>query len=143
MCRRAHGGAGDVTGPVIGNVSAVEDAEIGVSLPRNYLRSCLLLLLAEGTSHGYELMEQVRALGLARVDAAGVYRCLRAMDERGLLSSRWQPSTTGPARRTYALTRQGEEQLRAMTGELARTEGSLRLFLNRYAGVAATAGEVR
>lgn len=68
-------------------------------LPRNYLRPCLLLLIAEGTSHGYELFDRVGALGLDRVDAGGLYRCLRAMDEEGLVRSTWEPSTSGPARR--------------------------------------------
>jgi len=61
--------------------------EFPVGMPRNYLRPCLLLLLAEGTSHGYELLEQVAALGLGRVDPGRVYHCLRAMDEDGLVRS--------------------------------------------------------
>ncbi len=28
----------------------------GAALPRHYLKPCLLLLLAEGPSHGYELL---------------------------------------------------------------------------------------
>ncbi len=58
-----------------------------VGLPRNYLRPCLLLLLAEGTSHGYELLDRATALGLDAVDPGGLYRCLRAMDEEGLVRS--------------------------------------------------------
>jgi PadR family transcriptional regulator PadR len=113
-------------------MSAVVADPTPLSLPRNYLRPCLLLLLAEGTGHGYELLDQVHALGLAKADAAGVYRCLRAMDEEGLVRSHWQPSVSGPARRTYAITAEGADRLATMSAGLAVTARSLEHFLDRY-----------
>ena len=106
--------------------------EVPVGLPRNYLRPCLLLLLAEGTSHGYELLEQASALGLGRVDPGGLYRSLRAMDEEGLVRSAWQPSASGPARRTYQLTDDGWEWLHAVAGSLAEISRSLDTYRSRY-----------
>lgn len=106
-----------------------------VGIPRNYLRPCLLLLLGEGTSHGYELLEQVASLGLDRVDPGGLYRCLRAMDEEGLVRSTWEPSTSGPARRTYELTDEGAEWLHVIAGSLADVERSLATYRGRYQGV--------
>ena len=106
--------------------------EVLVGLPRNYLRPCLLLLLAEGTSHGYELLEQVTALGMDRVDPGGLYRCLRAMDEEGLVRSTWEPSTTGPARRTYTLTDEGREWLHVVSGSLHEVARSLASYRRRY-----------
>ncbi len=110
--------------------------ESGVGIPRNYLRPCLLLLLAEGTSHGYELLEQVGSLGLDRVDPGGLYRCLRAMDEEGLVRSAWEPSTSGPARRTYELTDGGQEWLHVVAGSLAEVARSLATYRRRYQRVA-------
>jgi len=106
--------------------------EVPGGLPRGYLRPCLLLLLAEGASHGYELLEQVAALGLDRVDPGGLYRCLRAMDDDGLVTSAWEPSTSGPARRTYALTDDGREWLHLLAGSLADVGRSLAGFQQRY-----------
>jgi len=106
--------------------------DMGVGLPRNYLRPCLLLLLAEGTSHGYELLEQVASLGLKRADPGGLYRCLRAMDEDGLVRSVWEPSTSGPARRTYSLTDEGREWLHYVAGSLAEVTRGLTDYRRRY-----------
>jgi len=113
-------------------VSARPSAALPVALPRNYLRPCLLLLLAEGTSHGYELLEQVGSLGMDSVDPGGLYRCLRAMDEEGLVTSSWEPSTSGPARRTYTLTDEGREWLHAVAGSLAVMARSLSQYQRRY-----------
>ncbi len=117
--------------------------DIGVGLPRNYLRPCLLLLLAEGTSHGYELLDQVGELGLDRVDPGGLYRCLRAMDEEGLVRSSWEPSASGPARRTYELTEQGREWLHVLAGPLAEVARALATYRRRYRRVAEQSSRVR
>lgn len=106
--------------------------EVPSGLPRNYLRPCLLLLLAEGTAHGYELLDQVAALGLDKVDPGGLYRCLRAMDEEGLVRSSWEPSSSGPARRTYELTDEGHEWLHVVAGSLAEVQRSLATYRRRY-----------
>lgn len=113
-----------------------------VGLPRNYLRPCLLLLLAEGTSHGYELLEQVAEFGLDRVDAGGLYRCLRAMDEDGLVRSVWEPSTSGPARRTYTLTAEGRDWLHAVAAPLAEVATALARYQRRYQRVLRRAPDV-
>lgn len=105
-------------------------------LPRNYLRSCLLLLLAEGTSHGYELLEQMSRLGAGRVDPGGLYRSLRAMDEDGLVHSTWEPSSTGPARRTYELTTAGRNRLDTAARAVTEVGRSLDTYLRRYRAVA-------
>ncbi len=110
--------------------SAADDFAIG--LPRNYLRPCLLLLLAEGTSHGYELLDQIGALGLEKVDPGGLYRSLRAMDEEGLVRSSWEPSVSGPARRTYELTDDGRDWLHVVAGTLADVARSLAVYRRRY-----------
>ena len=124
-------------------MTGVPGEEVPVGLPRNYLRPCLLLLLAEGTSHGYELLDQVADLGLDRVDPGGLYRCLRAMDEEGLVRSSWEPSASGPARRTYQLTDEGREWLHVIAGSLAELARSLAVYRRRYARVVELHDRVR
>lgn len=111
-----------------------------VGLPRNFLRPALLLLLAEGTAHGYELLERVGGLGLDRTDTGGLYRCLRAMDEDGLVRSSWEPSSAGPARRRYELTAEGRAWLDAAAASVAELTSSLASYGRRYQQVAHRAG---
>lgn len=101
-------------------------------LPRNYLRHGLLLLLAEGAAHGYELLDRLPELGLVQPDPAGVYRALRAMEQEGLVRSWWEPSTSGPARRTYQPTGEGWDWLHAWAGALREVERALRRYRARY-----------
>jgi len=89
------------------------DEPIERGLPRAYLRAVLLVLVAPGPTHGYELLEQVREAGIRVADPGGLYRTLRAMDQHGLFESWWEASSSGPPRRTYALTAAGREALEA------------------------------
>lgn len=112
---------------------ATEDAAQAYrGLPRTYLRPLLLLLLAEGTSHGYELLEQVIGFGLQKIDPGGLYRCLRSMDEDGLVRSQWEPSTSGPARRTYTVTDEGLAFLDQVAQPLADVGAALARHQQRY-----------
>lgn len=101
-------------------------------LPRNYLRPCLLLLISEKPSHGYDLLERLEMLGLGATDAGGLYRALRAMENEDLLVSEWETSEAGPARRRYALTEEGMEWLHAWAGALRESRRILGRFLDRY-----------
>lgn len=113
---------------------------LSVGLPRNFLRPALLLLLAEGTAHGYELLERVGELGLDRMDTGGLYRCLRAMDEDGLVRSRWEPSAAGPARRRYELTAEGVARLDGAAASVAELTCLLVAYTRRHERVSRRAG---
>ncbi|MEO6713794.1 MAG: helix-turn-helix transcriptional regulator [Mycobacteriales bacterium] len=100
-------------------------------LPKNFLRPCLLLLLHESPAHGYELRERLRPLGFSRDDPGRLYRALRALEDAQLVRSTWHSSTGGPDRRTYELTRAGEERLRHAAAELEAMHAILDTFLCR------------
>jgi PadR family transcriptional regulator, regulatory protein PadR len=111
-------------------VSELDQVEGG--LPRNFLRPCILLLVSERSSYGYDLLERLGELGMGQTDPGSLYRLLRAMEREGLVVSRWETSSMGPARRTYAITADGVEWLHAWAGALAESRRIVSLFLRRY-----------
>jgi PadR family transcriptional regulator PadR len=108
-------------------------------LPKGFLRPSLLLLLREQPAHGYELLERLQPLGFSRDDPGGLYRALRSLERDGLVRSTWEPSSEGPDRRIYQLTRAGMEELHAQAKALLETREVLDLFLSRYSEFAALA----
>jgi poly-beta-hydroxybutyrate-responsive repressor len=101
--------------------------------PRDFLSSCLLLLLVERPDHGYELVERLRPFGVADCDTGSVYRALRTLERRGCLRSDWTPSDAGPARRIYQPTATGHAELTNRQGALETTRGRLDYYLSRLA----------
>lgn len=104
------------------------------TLPRAWLRTCLLIVLTEGPSHGYDMLHEVQAMGMASADTAAVYRALRSMEHDGLVTSEWEWSQAGPSRRSYAITEQGRVEMGQGLDRAAAVHELLGLLLERGAG---------
>lgn len=111
-------------------MTTLDDVQGG--LPRNYIRPCLLLLIGQRPSHGYDLLERLEELGLPGTDPGRLYRTLRSLDQEGLVLSEWEESRTGPPRRTYRITDEGLDWLHAWAGALRETRRILGSFLGQY-----------
>jgi PadR family transcriptional regulator PadR len=118
-----------------GDISDLADG-LPRGLPRNFLRPCLLLLIAEQPSHGYDLLERLTEVGYQRAEPGGLYRTLRLMEQEGLIRSDWGTSEVGPRRRTYRLSEDGLDWLHAWAGSMRYTQHVLDGFLSRYEVVA-------
>jgi len=94
----------------------------------------LLLLLHDRASHGYDLIERLGQFGLGEsiVDSSMVYRYLREMEAEGLVVSDWDMRGSGPPRRVYRLTSQGDEYLARWVMGLRGTKRALEGFLSAY-----------
>ena len=81
----------------------------GVNLPK-LVQPSILAALSKEPLHGYALAQRLAREGAhlgAPPDHSGIYRLLRSMEKRGLLTSKRAESEAGPARREYALTKCG------------------------------------
>jgi poly-beta-hydroxybutyrate-responsive repressor len=88
--------------------SVTEDAWSGPSHPTgDMLNAQLLAMLKDWSAYGYELAQQLDQAGFGNYNKGTVYRALRQMESGGLVSSIWQTSSAGPARRMYSTTEAG------------------------------------
>ena len=73
----------------------------------------LFLLQKKGRSYGYELAAELGEYALtdASIEAAALYKTLRQLEQNGCVSSEWDVTGKGPAKRVYCLTPHGEEHL--------------------------------
>ena len=77
----------------------------------NLLTSSILAFLRRWNAYGYQLVQELAKAGLPQFDSTTVYRTLRQLERAGLVSSFWDTSASGPARRMYSLTKAGEAML--------------------------------
>ena len=98
------------------------------------LEPVLLLLLHHGPAHGYTFLEQLGEFGLDQLNPSVVYRALRDMEERELVSSTWDKvETQGPPRRVYQITALGDEMLTLWAKDLEETKRRIDYLLVAYA----------
>jgi PadR family transcriptional regulator len=98
---------------------------------RNFIRPCLLLLLRESPSYGYQLLDRLAPFRAKR-EHGGLYRALRSLEQDGLVQSDWEIHGGGPDRRLYQVTPEGELGLDAWAASIGETQRVLALYLRRY-----------
>ena len=90
------------------------------------LSTTLLAYLRNWNAYGYQLAQQLSEAGLPAFDSGTVYRTLRQLERTGLVSSFWDTSESGPARRMYSLTKAGDIFLSGWIDMLGRYQEVLR-----------------
>ncbi|MEW6727693.1 helix-turn-helix transcriptional regulator [Desulforudis sp. 1088] len=120
------------------NVLNGESSEYAAYLrAERLLQPGLLLLLSLRPMHGYELIQMLNGVAFTgeESDPATVYRNLRRMEDDGLVHSQWEAGESGPARRVYHLTVEGEHLLDMMAANARRRREQLEAFLRLFENI--------
>ncbi len=98
-----------------------------------FIEPALLLILRDGSSHGYELADSLaEMLPAERFDTGNLYRMLRALEADGIVESEWRDDLPGRNRRNYRLTEHGESLLDHWADSLGEANETITAFLERY-----------
>ena len=99
-----------------------------------YIQPSILMGLYSKPSYGYELIQNIQRFGFVEGHAPPgmIYRHLRQMEEDGLVSSEWDTDGTGPAKRMYQITTDGEEILASWVDYMERQANDLMEFIKVY-----------
>jgi PadR family transcriptional regulator, regulatory protein PadR len=98
-----------------------------------FVEPAVLLLLAEGPRHGYELLDRLPELvAEERVDVGNLYRVMRGLEDDGVVESEWRGDLPGPAKRTYRLTDAGSALLDQWAEALRAARDEISSFVDRY-----------
>jgi DNA-binding PadR family transcriptional regulator len=89
---------------------------------RGHLEAMVLSVLERGETHGFEIVNRLRAAGEGSLELreGSVYPALYRLEASGQVKARWESANSGrrgPRRRLYRLTRKGEAALNRARGE--------------------------
>lgn len=82
---------------------------------KGVLEYCILSVLKDEDAYVAEILETLKEAKLLVVEGT-IYPLLTRLKNAGLLSYRWEESTSGPPRKYYGLTPTGKEFLDELTG---------------------------
>lgn len=80
---------------------------------KGVLEFCILSVLSQGDQYPSEIIEKMKKAKLIVVEGT-LYPLLTRLKNEGLLSYRWEESTSGPPRKYYRLTELGEQFLKEL-----------------------------
>lgn len=83
---------------------------------KGMLEYCILEIIKRQESYATDILTQLRDADLLVVEGT-LYPILTRMKNAGLLSYRWQESTSGPPRKYFCITDEGQELLKGLEQE--------------------------
>ena len=83
---------------------------------KGLLEYCILSIISREEAYASDILETLKQANLLVVEGT-LYPLLTRMKNEGLLTYRWQESTSGPPRKYYAITTEGQELLNQLHEE--------------------------
>ncbi|WP_088051062.1 PadR family transcriptional regulator [Virgibacillus dakarensis] len=80
-------------------------------LLKGILEGCILSIIGQQPTYGYELSVRLQGFGLADVSEGSIYPILLRLQKEKLIEGVMQKSESGPKRKYYHLTPEGEQAL--------------------------------
>ncbi|ULT58365.1 poly-beta-hydroxybutyrate-responsive repressor [Neobacillus drentensis] len=106
-----------------------------VNPSKNFVLPFILLLLSKVSLHGYELSQKLEAFGFKTLDQGNLYRMLRQLEKDELVSSEWDTTGSGPAKRRYSITKAGITYLKGYANQLETYQSILDQFFKMYSSL--------
>lgn len=85
-------------------------------LLKGILEGCILKIINEKETYGYEIVEKLKSYGLEDTSEGSIYPLLIRLEKNEFLNSTMKDSPFGPKRKYYSLSTKGKEELESFKG---------------------------
>ena len=80
-------------------------------LMRGTLEGCILKIISEKTTYGYEILLSLKVNGFTDISEGTLYPLLLRLEKQGSITYKLLPSPLGPKRKYYSITDSGRNYL--------------------------------
>ena len=98
-------------------------------MKKGVLELCILSVISDKEAYTSNILEALKNAELIVVEGT-LYPLLTRLKNDGLLSYRWEESTSGPPRKYYNLTDQGNEVMESLKGNWVQFSDSVNSLIN-------------
>ena len=91
--------------------------ENNAQLLKGVLEHCVLKLIAQKPTYGYEIVAHLKQEGFSDLSESTLYPLLLRLEQQGKVVVERRPSPKGPSRKYYIATPKGQEALREFREE--------------------------
>ncbi|HOO32646.1 MAG TPA: PadR family transcriptional regulator [Thermotogota bacterium] len=104
------------------------------ALGKRWLNAFVLLILAEDSTHGYEIAQKLGEFGFS-IQTTGqmgsLYRLLSDLESAELIEADWITDQPGPAKKKYRITGKGIEELKNQSDAFDAVRERIDVFQQR------------
>jgi PadR family transcriptional regulator PadR len=101
----------------------------GNQLLKGALDMCLLSLVAESPTYGYEMIRRLEERGLRMVSEGSIYPRLAHFEAQGWVASSKKVSSDGPVRKYYQLTPSGKRHVVGLVSDWQEFANAVELIV--------------
>ncbi len=98
-------------------------------MKKGVLELCILSIISDKEAYTSNILEALQNAELLVVEGT-LYPLLTRLKNDGLLSYRWEESTSGPPRKYYSLTVHGNEIMESLKGNWIQFSDSVNSLIN-------------
>lgn len=95
---------------------------------KGVLELCILSALSEHDCYASDIIQKLKEAKLIVVEGT-LYPLLTRLKNDGVLSYRWEESTSGPPRKYYKLTEEGQELLKELNATWAELVNAVKTLI--------------
>jgi len=103
--------------------------KINVQMRKGVLELCILSIISDKESYTSNILDALKKSELLVVEGT-LYPLLTRLKNDGLLSYRWEESTSGPPRKYYSITDNGTKILESLTNNWKELSNSVNSLIN-------------
>jgi len=92
---------------------------------------CLMSIIDEEASYGYEMVRKLRSRGLDLASEGSIYPLLSRLQKQGMIEGYLVQSSEGPARKYYRISAEGRKALSQWRSDWSGFSQAVDAVLNR------------
>nr|WP_209010511.1 PadR family transcriptional regulator [Clostridium aminobutyricum] len=93
------------------------------------LEGCILKVISENETYGYEISQQLKQYGFYEVSEGTIYPLLLRLEKSGLIEAEYRESSLGPKRKYFSITENGLNEMKTFLAGWKELEKAVnRLF---------------
>ncbi len=101
-----------------------------IQMRKGILECCILHIISRGEVYASDMMEELKEAKLIIVEGT-LYPLLNRLKNAGLVTYKWVESDSGPPRKYYSITKEGETFLSELSHYWTSLDKSVNLILSK------------
>lgn len=98
-------------------------------LVRGILEGCILKIIGDGETYGYEIVERLREFGFRDVNEGTVYPLLIRIEKNSWVTHIKRDSPQGPKRKYFQLTQEGRAEVQEFKNQWSQLQHTVNRIL--------------
>ena len=93
------------------------------------LEGCILKVISEKETYGYEISEKLRVYGFSDISEGTIYPLLLRLEKNGMITAEHRQSPVGPKRKYFSISPEGRVELEQFYASWQELSGAInRIF---------------